>query len=225
MPDATGAGATPQRRRHPPRQPEPAHARRLRRHASSRRRTSTRFARALAALREALRRLAALHARAPRHPLRRARLPLEALGLDRDLGGRDHAPPARGGRRHAADLRPPAPVRDRRRELPHRLHRLGLPARPRERPLEDAPRPELDGRAAASAGGRMPYDNSRGYFRDESRLPGPAHDGGRRAAGSTTTPATTTASSSSSTSSTRTSRSTRPSRTRRCTTTPGRART
>ena len=40
--------------------------------------------------------------------------------------------------------------------------RLGLRARPRERPVEDAPRPELDRRADRSAAGFMPYDNSRG---------------------------------------------------------------
>ena len=46
-----------------------------------------------------------------------------------------------------ADQRPPAPVRDRRRELPRRLHRLGLPARPRGRRLEDAARSQLGRRA------------------------------------------------------------------------------
>ena len=37
-------------------------------------------------------RLAALHAGAARHPLRRAGFPLAALGLGGDLGGRDHLP-------------------------------------------------------------------------------------------------------------------------------------
>ena len=54
------------------------------------------LARRARALHRPLRRLAALHAGAPRHPVRRARLPLAAVGLDRDLGGADHRPPARG---------------------------------------------------------------------------------------------------------------------------------
>ena len=73
--------------------------------------------------------------------------------------------------------------------------------------------------------GHTPYDNSRGYFRDEADFPGPRTHGGRGALARRTTRRTTSASCSSSTSSIRTSRSTRPSRTRRCTTPTGRART
>ena len=88
-------------------------------------------------------------------------------------------------------------------------------------PWQHAPRPVVDRRAVVRAAGHMPYDNSRGWFRDEDDFPGPrtmARGGAlarRRSAGRTT------ASSCSSTSSIRTSRSTRPSRTRRCTTTTG----
>ena len=46
----------------------------------------------------------------------------------------------RAGVHDDARHRSPAPVRDRRRELPHRLLRLGLRARPRGRPVEDLPR-------------------------------------------------------------------------------------
>ena len=109
------------------------------------------------------------------------------------------------GRDDDAGHRPPAPVRDRRRELPHRLRRLGLRARPRGRPVEDLARPELD-RCAGTAGGgrrlvaapsvrrRTPrrsiarYDRTRTYFREEADFPGPAHDVGCRAAGWPTRP-------------------------------------
>ena len=48
--------------------------------------------------------------------------------------------------------RPPAPVRDRRRELPHRLHRLGLRAGPRGRPVAHLSRPVLGGHAGPPGG-------------------------------------------------------------------------
>ena len=91
-------------------------------------------------------RLAAVHAGPPRHPVRRPRLPVAAVGVDRGLGGPDHRRPAGGGRHHDAGVGPPAPVRDRRRELPHRLQRLGLRARPRGRPVAHPRRPVVDGR-------------------------------------------------------------------------------
>ena len=83
-------------------------------------------------------------------------------------------------------------------------------------------RPDPSWIGAPSFGrGHTPYDNSRGWFRDEDDFPGPRvmreaerwlerRSADRR-----------TASCCSSTSSIRTSRSTRPSRTRRCTTTTG----
>ena len=49
-----------------------------------------RFAATGGPLHPPLHRLAALHAGAPRHPLRGAGLPLAALGLGGDLGGADH---------------------------------------------------------------------------------------------------------------------------------------
>ena len=55
------------------------------------------------------------------------------------------SPPTSGrGGPDDAGLRTTLTLRDRRRELPHRL-RLGLRAGPRGRPLADAPRPELVG--------------------------------------------------------------------------------
>ena len=97
---------------------------------------------ALGALHAPLHRLAAVHARPPRHARRRARLPVAAVGIDRDLGGGDHrACSARRRRVDDARDRPSAPVRDRRRELPHRLHGVGLRARPRGRSVAHAARP------------------------------------------------------------------------------------
>ena len=84
-----------------------------------------RFAHERDALHPPRHRFAALHARPPRHPLRRARLPVEAVGVDRAVGGVDHGHAAPGGRDDDARVRPSAPVRDRRRELPHRLQRAG----------------------------------------------------------------------------------------------------
>ena len=51
-------------------------------------------------------RLAAVHAGAPRHPVRLARLPLAALGLHRGLGGADHRSTPAGGRDDHAGLGP-----------------------------------------------------------------------------------------------------------------------
>ena len=49
-----------------------------------------------------------------------------------------------------ARIRPSAPVRGRRRELPPRLRRLGLRARPRRRPVAHPARPVVDRRAGAA---------------------------------------------------------------------------
>ena len=59
----------------------------------------------------------------------------------------------RGGHHHAGQ-RPPAPVRDRRRELPHRLRRLGLRAGPRGRPLAHPRGHVLGGHAGPAGPGR-----------------------------------------------------------------------
>ena len=93
-------------------------------------------------------RVAAVHAGSPRPARRCPRLPVAALGIDRDLGGRDHppAPPRRGGV-HDAGVGPPAPLRDGRRELPHRLRRLGVPPRPRGRRVAHPSRPVVGRRA------------------------------------------------------------------------------
>ena len=85
-----------------------------------------RFARAVGALRPPLRRLAAVHAGPPRHAVRRRSTSCGGRGA-RSRSGRTpitYAPAARR-RDDDAGLRPPAPVRDRRRELPHRLHAPG----------------------------------------------------------------------------------------------------
>ena len=55
-----------------------------------------------------------------------------------------------GRRHHHAGVGPPPPLRGRRRELPHRLQRVGLRARPRGRPVAHLPRPELHRRAGAA---------------------------------------------------------------------------
>ena len=69
--------------------------------------------------------------------------------------------------------------------------------------------------------GHSPYDNSRGWFRGEGRLPRPARHARSVALARAGSARPTSGSCCSSTSSTRTSRSTRPSRTRRCTTPSG----
>ncbi len=135
-----------ERGRHSPRQPQSPHARRLWRHGV--RDAEPRSARrALVALQPALRGVAALHAGAARHPLRRTRLPLASVGLDRAVGDTVDGAAARGRCHDDARLRPPAPLRGRRRELPLRLQRLGVRARRRIGPVEDAARPELAGSA------------------------------------------------------------------------------
>ena len=175
-------------------------------------------------------RVAAVHAGASRHPVRRARLPVEAVGIDRAVGAVRSPPTLRArGRDDDARHRPSAPVRDRRRELPHRLRRLGLRARPRGRPVADVPRPvswigapALPPRTAAGSCATLrrsrrrsiaPYDVSRTLLPRRGRLPRAAHDGGGRRRGCDERSAgATTGGCCSSTSSTRTSRSTRPSR-------------
>ena len=210
-------------RRCPARQPQPPHARRLRRLGV--RDTEPGPVRPAGdALRPSLRRIAPVHAGPSRHPLRRGGLPLEAVGLDRAMGGRGHRPAAGGGRRHQAGDGPPAPLRGRRRELPHRLHRVGLRAGPRKRSVADATRPELDRRAGLRSPAHAVRQLTRLLPRG-GRVPRPPHDGGRGALARGRTRRTTRSSCCSSTSSTRTNRSTRPSPTRRCTTTAGRDRT
>ena len=133
---------------------------------------------------------------------------------------------APGRRHHHAGVGPPAPLRDGRRELPHRLHRLGLRARPRGRPVAHLQRPELH-RGAGAAGARRrvvlagPARLRRGRprpttARARSSAPRRTSPGrgrcGRRRTGCGAARPTTRPSSCSSTSSTRTSRSTRPSR-------------
>ena len=132
-----------QRRGHPPGLAEPARPRLLRRHGLRHAEPRPLRRRAGHPLHPARHRLAAVHARPPRHPLRGARLPLEAVGLDRAVGAAGHRRPAGGRGHHDAGVGPPPPVRDRRRELPHRLLRLGLRAGPRGRPVADPPRPQL----------------------------------------------------------------------------------
>ena len=152
--------------------------------------------------------------------VRRARFPVAAVGLDRDLGGAItwRSAPRRGRRRCWSPTIRTCSRSAARTTTP--TSRLGVPARPRERPVEDAPRPELD-RARRSFGTRGSHCRTTtraAYFREEADFPGPRDDGGGGALARARTRGTTSASSCSSTSSTRTSRSTRRSRTRRCTT-------
>ena len=163
-------------------------------------------------------RFAAVHARPSRPARRRARLPVAAVGLDRDLGRRGHAPAApRRGHLDDARHRPSAPVRGGRRELPPRLRGLGLPARSRRRSVAHPARPVVDRRTRAARAGRAvrprlrhePHVVSR-----RSRLPGPEDDDRRgplaRRGADAPSAAPTSARCWSSTSSTRTSRSTHP---------------
>ena len=170
-----------------------------------------RLAQSVNALRPPLRRLAAVHARPPRPALRCARLPVEAVGLDRVVGGADHRAAARRRRGDQARHGPSAPVRARRRELPLRFHRVGLPARPRRRPVAHPPGPVMGGCAVVRTGldtVRLELAAGSGTKRTSpalGRWPRPLD-------GSTKRRPPTTASSCWSTSSIRTSRSTRPSR-------------
>jgi hypothetical protein len=152
----------------------------------------------------ALHRFPALHAGAPRHPLRRPRLPLETLGLHRALGRTDHRTAAPRRRHHHARLRSPAPVRDRRRELPHGVHAAGttsaatraIPGRPAPTPPGSATPALPAGRAPGlpgSEGGR-PYDDARTWFREELDFPGPAHHGEGRGLAARQASVSTTAS-------------------------------
>ena len=134
------------------------------------------------------------------------------------------------GHLHDARVRPPAPVRDRRRELPRRLRRLGLPPRPRGRPVAHPARSVVDRCAgapgpAAAVGARLRHQPH--LVQGRGRLPRAEDDGGggrlarRRAVRRTRSP--TSGRCSSSTSSTRTSPSTPPSRGRVATTPTGTA--
>ena len=73
----------------------------------------------------------------------------------------------------AADQRPPAPLRDRRRELPRRLHRLGLPARPRGRRLEDPGRSQLGRRAVVRPRRACPMTTAAAGSAARPTFPGP----------------------------------------------------
>ncbi len=154
------------RRRGAARQPEPAHARELRRdrvrHAEPRSLRST-----LGAVHSPLHRLAAVHARSPRHLVWRARFSLEAVGIDRGVGAVDHGAAATRRRGDDARVRPSAPLRDRRRELPHRLHCVGLRAWSRGRSLAHVPRPHGLRRADAA---RAPEPRSRTSLRHLAHL-------------------------------------------------------
>ena len=220
--EITGA-ASEERHRHTARQPQSSHARRLRR-ARVRDAQSRPLRAPRGALRPSLLRLAAMYAGAPRHSLRRARFFVEAVGLDRDLGAAAHRVSSRGRRRDQAGLGSSASVRGRRRKLSHRFHRVGLPARARERPVADAARPELDGRAVVRARAYAVRQLARLLSR-RGGFSGAAHDGGGDRMARSTRRAVTIASCSSSTSSIRTSRSIRRSRTPRCTIRRGKVRT
>ena len=76
-----------------------------------------------------------------------------------------------------------------RRELPHRLHGVGLPARPRERPVEDAARPDLDRRAGARPRPRMPVRRLARLLPRRGATSRARARWRRPRAGSTTTPA------------------------------------
>ena len=86
---------------------------------SSRRRTSTGSPASGRSVSRPRHRFAALHAGAPRHPVRLARLPVAAVGLHRGLGGAHHSAAPAGRRDDDAGLGPSAPLRGRGRELPH----------------------------------------------------------------------------------------------------------
>ena len=185
------AAVRPQERdRRPARQPEPPHARRVRRRASSRRRTSTASPRASVRFTQPPHRLAAVHAGAPRHALsarstssggrgarsRCGRTPITAYAARAPASRRCSSPTIRTCSRPAARTTTPT-------------SRLGLRARPRERPVEDAARPVVARRAARSAGGRMPLRQLARLVPRRGRLPRPADDARRRALARRRTPA------------------------------------
>ena len=87
----SGRGRSEGRRRGAPRQPQPPHARRLRR-PRVRHPEPGPVGRSIGALHQPPRGFAAVHARPPRPARGRARLPVAALGIDRGVGGRHHAP-------------------------------------------------------------------------------------------------------------------------------------
>ena len=133
------------------------------------------------ALHPALQRRAAVHARAPRHPRRRARLPVAAVGLDRAVGRADHRVTPTGERGHQARHRSSAPVRDRRRELPRRLHGAGTTSAG-TRATCGARGPIRAGSARRRSGAATCRTTTRAAdFRDEADFPGPRVDAGDRA--------------------------------------------
>ena len=147
-----GAGRwAAQRRRAAARQPQPPHARQLRRHRVRDAASRPLRPRACGSLHVPCHRFAALHAGAPRHPVRLARLPLATVGLHRGLGGAHHPTAPAGRRDDHAGVGPPAPLRGGGRELPHGLQRLGVRTRARGRPVADVSRSELH-RLAGAAG-------------------------------------------------------------------------
>ena len=183
-----------------------------------------RFAARRAALRSPLRRLAAVHAGAPRPARRLARFPVAAVGLDRGLGGAAHRVAARA----PASPRCSSPI-TRTSSRPAARTTTASSARGSTsavtRAIRGARGPIRAGRARrASAAAGCPTTTRAATSATRPISPGRARWRPPRA-GSSATRRTTSASCSSSTSSTRTSPSTRPSRTRRCTTTTGKART
>ena len=220
----TTAPAPQERHRHPPRQPQPPHARRLRRprvrHAEPR---PLRRARRSASR-------STTPARCPACP----RATTSSAARSTSSGG-PGARSSSGRTPLTADLRRAGVTTQLISDHPHLFETGGenyhtdFTAWDYQRghegdPWKTRPDPSWSARRRSAAG----HDALRQLARllpRRGRLPRPAHDGAPPRTGSTTTPASTTASSSSSTSSTRTSRSTRPSPTPRCTTTPGRART
>ena len=193
-----GSGRAPaERLRGPARLAEPAHARLLRRHGVRHAEPRPLRPRAGTALHPPRHRLAALHAGPPRHPVRRPRLPVEAVGLDRAVGAADHR--ARCG----TTASPAMLVTDH----PHLFETGGenyhtdffaweLPAGPRGRSVADPPRPVVDRRrrrcrptrrlvlraGVRHRARRRAYDRSRTFFREEADYPRAPHDGrGRRA--------------------------------------------
>ena len=184
-----GAARCPaQCRRAPPRQPQPAHARQLRRYGVRHAQSRPVRPRARCPFHVPCHGVAPLHAGAPRHLVRLARLPLATLGFHRDLGGAHHAATPASRRDDHARVGPPAPLRGRGRELSHGLQRVGLRARARGRPWRTYPDPSYIGAPALPARGggwywrdRMgwagsgdrAYDRSRTFFRAEEDFPGP----------------------------------------------------
>ena len=182
--------------------------------------------RPVAAVRPAPHRLAAVHAGPPRHPRAARSTSCGGRGARSSCGRTPityHLRPRRGD--DDARVRPPAPVRDRRRELPHRLQRAGTTCAA-TRATRGARRPTRRGSGAPALPAREGwihhhYDTSPHLVPRRGRLPRRPRRWPRPPGGWPGRRRRPTASCCSSTSSTRTSRSTRPSRGRRATTPTG----